>query len=79
MSTPFRKTIMTVVLLLVSTLSWAAGQPPRSGLTMADVEKVAGMPKAKHDAVGQPPITRWDYEGYSVYFEFDRVIHTVTH
>jgi hypothetical protein len=29
--------------------------------------------------VGQPPITRWDYASYSVYFEYDRVIDSVRH
>jgi hypothetical protein len=28
-------------------------------------------------AVEQPPITRWDYPAFSVYFEHDRVIHAV--
>jgi hypothetical protein len=27
--------------------------------------------------VGKPPITRWDYPGFSVFFEGDRVIDTV--
>ena len=25
----------------------------------------------------QPPITRWDYPSFSVYFEHDKVIHAV--
>ena len=28
-------------------------------------------------ALGNPPITRWDYPQFSVYFENDRVLHTV--
>jgi len=35
------------------------------------------MPAERHEAVGQPPITRWDYPTFSVYFENDRVIHAV--
>jgi hypothetical protein len=27
--------------------------------------------------VGAPPITRWDYPNFSVFFEGDRVIHAV--
>jgi hypothetical protein len=27
--------------------------------------------------VGAPPITRWDYAGFSVFFEHDRVIDAV--
>jgi hypothetical protein len=26
---------------------------------------------------GQPPITRWDYAGFAVFFEHDRVIDAV--
>jgi hypothetical protein len=36
-----------------------------------------GEPSKRHTAVGQPPITRWDYPGFSVYFEYDRVIDSV--
>jgi hypothetical protein len=50
---------------------------PKRGSTMADVEKRFGTPVEKHATVGQPPITRWDYSGFSVFFERDRVIHAV--
>ena len=35
----------------------------------------ATPPSAGHRE--QPPITRWDYPAFSVYFEHDRVIHAV--
>ena len=50
---------------------------PRRGVNMAAVEAQFGAPRARHAAVGQPPITRWDYEGFSVYFENTHVIHAV--
>ena len=50
---------------------------PKRGSTMAEVEKRFGAPVEKHATVGQPPITRWDYAGFSVFFEHDRVIHAV--
>jgi len=50
---------------------------PARGKSMAQVEASFGAPYAKHPAVGQPPITRWDYEKFSVYFEHDHVIHSV--
>ena len=31
----------------------------------------------RHPTVGQPPITRWDYNGFAVFFEHDRVIDAV--
>jgi hypothetical protein len=53
-------------------------EKPKRGITMTQVEAKFGAPVTKHDAVGAPPITRWDYAGFSVFFEHDRVIHAVT-
>lgn len=50
---------------------------PARGMTMSTVESRFGAPTAKHPTVGQPPITRWDYAGFAVFFEKDRVIHAV--
>jgi len=50
---------------------------PDRGMTMSAVEKRFGAPTSRHPTVGQPPITRWDYAGFSVFFEKDRVIHAV--
>jgi hypothetical protein len=50
---------------------------PVRGSTMKAVESRFGAPANKHAAVGKPPITRWDYPGFSVFFENDRVIHAV--
>jgi hypothetical protein len=59
------------------TLRDSAVDKPRRGSTMTEVEKHFGAPVEKHPTVGQPPITRWDYSGFSVFFEHDRVIHSV--
>jgi len=55
---------------------------PKRGLTMDEVEKRFGAPVERHAAVGgaspqQPPITRWDYSGFAVVFERDRVVDAV--
>jgi hypothetical protein len=50
---------------------------PTAGMTMQKVEQKFGAPAERHDAVGTPPITRWDYQNFSVFFEHDRVIHAV--
>jgi hypothetical protein len=50
---------------------------PQRGSTMATVEAKFGAPRERHAAVGQPPITRWDYNGFSVYFEHSHVLHSV--
>jgi hypothetical protein len=55
----------------------AAGDRPNRGSTMATVQGRFGEPSNRHATVGNPPITRWDYPQFSVYFEHDRVLHTV--
>ena len=50
---------------------------PERSLTKERVEAQFGAPLVRHASVGEPPISWWDYEGYSVYFESDRVLHTV--
>jgi hypothetical protein len=50
---------------------------PSGGMTMHAVEAKFGAPQQRQAAVGEPPISRWDYQGFTVYFERDRVIHTV--
>jgi len=50
--------------------------PPR-GSTMNSVEAAFGAPSQREPAVGEPPITRWDYPAFVVYFEHDKVIHSV--
>ena len=52
---------------------------PVNGQTMAEVESAFGAPQRKGSPVGEPPITRWDYEHWNVYFEYDRVLFTVLH
>ncbi|MEL7535457.1 MAG: hypothetical protein AAFZ58_13595 [Pseudomonadota bacterium] len=50
---------------------------PRRGMSMTSVERAFGAPETKRAAVGEPPITRWVYGNFTVYFEYDRVIHAV--
>ena len=55
----------------------SATERPKAGTSMDRVESAYGAPSQKHAAVGNPPITRWDYPGFSVFFENDRVVHAV--
>ena len=55
---------------------------PRRGDSMAAVEAAFGAPSTRHAAVGggsahTPPITRWDYPAFSVYFENSHVVNAV--
>ena len=55
----------------------ATGSTPTRGMTAASVESKYGTPDAKVAAVGDPPISRWEYSSFVVFFEYDRVIHAV--
>jgi F0F1-type ATP synthase beta subunit len=52
---------------------------PVRGMTMDNVIDVFGEPRRRVDAVGDPPISRWEYEGFTVYFEYRWVLHSVVH
>jgi hypothetical protein len=73
------------VLLVDSLKSAPAIQTPRAGVSMAKVRQQFGSPAVEHPTVSenggpsQPPITRWDYDTFSVIFERDRVVHSVVH
>lgn len=56
--------------------SESADRPAR-GMTMEKVEATFGAPTNRAAPVGEPPITRWEYPGFVVYFEHQHVIHTV--
>ena len=50
---------------------------PVNGMSRDEVQTRFGEPVSKHAAVGEPPITRWEYADFVVFFEYDRVIHAV--
>ena len=50
---------------------------PQHGMKMEDVERRYGTPVSREPAVGKPPITRWNYNGFSVFFEHRTVLHAV--
>ncbi|HLD67531.1 MAG TPA: phosphodiesterase [Pseudomonas sp.] len=52
---------------------------PAHGALRGAVLGQFGLPDQEHPAVGQPPITRWDYRDFSVYFEHDHVVDSVRH
>ena len=50
---------------------------PKNGQSMDHVKSHFGEPTKVYATVGEPPITRWDYSQFSVYFEHNLVIHSV--
>ena len=53
-------------------------QMPIRGDSKQYVQEEFGAPFNMHQAKGKPPISRWDYDGFSVYFESNTVIHSVS-
>ncbi|MCK7597302.1 hypothetical protein M0G74_08465 [Microbulbifer sp. CAU 1566] len=47
------------------------------GKKQEQVTSELGEPLNIQGPVGEPAITRWEYADFYVYFEFDRVLHTV--
>ena len=52
---------------------------PTNGMSMEAVEAKYGAPSEKIPAVGEPPISRWIYGQFTVYFENNLVIHSTLH
>ncbi|TVO68869.1 hypothetical protein [Sedimenticola selenatireducens] len=52
---------------------------PRTGQTMDSVRTQFGTPEQEMPWVGEPPISRWVYADFTVYFEHEYVINTVVH
>lgn len=58
----------------------AQGLPrPTRGMKMDEVLKRFGQPRERVAPVGDPPITRWIYDDFTVYFEYQRTITSVVH
>ena len=62
--------------LILGPIGPAANGPTR-GVTMVDVEATIGPPQSTSGPVGDPPITVWYYPAFNVYFEYDKVLHSV--
>jgi hypothetical protein len=50
---------------------------PRHGMSESSVRNGWGEPQSVTGPVGEPPIYQWHYEDFVVYFEGNRVIHSV--
>ena len=54
-------------------------QTPRNGQNKENVEAQFGAPIERVNAIGEPPISKWIYQDFTVYFEHDTVLHAVLH
>ena len=52
---------------------------PKYGIKKDKVMSQYGEPIQRVAAVGEPPISKWVYQDFTVYFENDTVLHSVRH
>lgn len=50
---------------------------PRRGSSKEQVKAHFGDPVSTTPAVGEPPISSWEYPDFTVYFEYNHVLHSV--
>ncbi len=67
----------TLLLDGLDTDAQTASSRPSRGSSMTTVQGAFGEPTERLRAVGDPPISRWEYPEFIVYFEYQYVIHTV--
>ena len=65
------------VLIIERVTNTSGISKPAKGMSMAQVEKRFGTPSTRQAAIGEPPIARWVYSDFTVYFEHSHVIHAV--
>ncbi len=70
-------TVAGMALLALPLLATAEDVMPKKGQTMAQVRSQLGEPGLILGPVGSPAITTWEFNGFCVYFENDRVITSV--
>ena len=75
-STATKQAPTAAVKSAVSVLS-ANGNIPVNNMSAVNVRERFGEPQNEATPVGNPPISRWYYPSYTVYFEYDRVITSV--
>lgn len=73
----FSVTASADVLLIEEVRQAESMDLPTNGMSKEDVRARFGEPVTTHAPVGEPPITRWDYQHWSVYFEYDLVLNAV--
>lgn len=77
---PAQADVLLIDAIKAAPTSTSDGQAlPHRGMTMAQVRARNGEPTLAHSPIGAPPITRWDYPEYSVFFEHQYVLDTVVH
>ena len=68
---------LCLALLCSISVSAQQGEFPKRWMTVAEVVQQYGEPISKSFPVGVPVITFWEYSNFVVFFEEDRVLHSI--
>ena len=80
MALPASAEVLLIDAINQAPINSAEGVPrPERGMTMDQVKQRYGLPATEYPQVGEPPITRWEYDQYSVFFEYQHVLTSVVH
>lgn len=63
--------------LLIDNVNQASDKAPERGIEKSSVAEAYGEPDSQLGPVGEPPISSWEYDDVVIYFENDRVLHSV--
>jgi len=70
-------TLLADTLVINDTKQFYNEYKPQKGMSKSQVRSKYGEPMQTFTPVGQPPITRWKFPEFTVYFEHNHVIHAV--
>ncbi|EKF75228.1 hypothetical protein A11A3_04590 [Alcanivorax hongdengensis A-11-3] len=70
-------TLLATAVLAMPVSVLAADDVPQRGMTQSQVRAQFGAPEQTRPPVGNPPITRWRYDHFTVYFERNLTLYTV--
>ena len=80
LSQPVSAEVLLIDAIYQAPVNSEEGLPrPMRGMSMDQVTQRYGQPATEYPQVGEPPITRWDYDSYSVFFEYQYVLTSVVH
>ena len=68
---------MSLTVLIAGNVSAQQSDPPKRWMTETEVEQQYGSPINKSEPIGDPVITFWEYGNFIVFFEDDRVLHSI--
>ena len=77
LSAPLIVSADTLIMEGITESAASVEQRPARGMKMDQVRNQWGSPLAESPPVGEPPITSWRYSGFTVYFEYNTVLHSV--